>query len=231
MAKFDEVFTSKLTHVFLPVIHVEAEDQAVRNMKIARDNGADGVFLINHTIRWSQLLSVYDWARGSFPTFWIGINCLDLDRSMALQHAPTGLQGLWCDNGGVDDIGVSQNFFYFENLRKSRGWKGLYFGGVAHKGQNRVYDPALAAKHAVGHIDVITTSGDSTGQPPEVSKIQAMRRAINGHPLAIASGMSVENVERFMPYCDCFLVASSIGHSFSELDPQKTLAFAKKLGK
>ncbi len=231
MPKFNETFGQGLKHVFLPVIHVETEDQAVRNMKIARDSRADGVFLINHHIRWSQLLSVYDWVRGSFPTFWIGINCLDLDRAMALQHAPNGLQGLWTDSGGVTDLGVSPDFFYFENVRKSHGWNGLYFGGVAHKGQLGVVDPALAAKYAIQHIDVITTSGDRTGEPPTVAKIQAMRRAINGHPLAIASGMTVDNVERFMPYCDCFLVASSIGSSFTELDPAKTAAFARKLGK
>lgn len=229
MPRFDETF-AKGRHVFLPVIHATDEDQVVRNMKIAADNGADGVFLINHSMMDTRLFRIYETVRELFPMLWIGLNCLQMGRD-AVAVMPRGVQGLWADNGGVDDRGVHNELHIFQNLRRTAGWKGIYFGGVAFKGQPMVEDPALAAKNAMGYIDVITTSGPRTGEPPAVGKIQAMRQAIGGHPLAIASGMSPKNVGEYLPFCDCFMVATEISRSFTELDPEKTWAFARRLGK
>lgn len=231
MSHFDNTFGTSGKHVFLPVIHAESEDQVVRNMKVADGGGADGVFLINHHLSHHQLFSVYDFAREKFPAMWIGLNCLDLGWR-AIGKMPHTVQGLWADNGGVTDLGVDTDFYHFHNLRKGSGWKGLYFGGVAFKGQAPVEDPAKAAKNAMPFTDVITTSGPRTGVAPLVSKIQAMRRAINGHPFAIASGINIHNVDQYMPFCDCFMVNSSIVYPDSEdFDPGRLQALARKLGK
>lgn len=229
MPRFEQVF-GKASHVFLPVVHAEDEDQVVRNMKIAADNGADGVFLINHRIRYTQLFSIYDEVREVFPTLWIGLNCLDKGREV-VAIIPRDVQGLWADDGGVTDCGVQDNFHIFQNLRSGVNWKGLYFGGVAFKGQAFVEDPALAAKLAMPHIDVVTTSGPKTGEPPPLSKIRSMRQAIGGHPLVIASGMTVGNIDLYLPFCDGILVSTGISRSFTELDPRATWEFAKRLGK
>jgi predicted TIM-barrel enzyme len=37
-------------------------------------------------------------------------------------------------------------------------------------------------------------------------------------PLGIASGITPENVEEYLPLADCFLVATGIIRSFSQLD-------------
>src|SRR3989344_2491051 len=69
----------------------------------------------------------------------------------------------------------------------------------------------MACQNALNYVDTVTTSGDKTGSPPDVAKVQAMREAIRPHDsLALASGVSVENVALFKPYVDTFLVASSI---------------------
>lgn len=231
MPTFDQTFSkTRGKHVFLPVIHVETEAQTVRNMKIASDHGADGVFLINHHVPDTLLFRIYEKVRELFPMLWIGLNCLHMGRE-AVAVMPREVQGLWADNGGVSDRGVHDSFHRFQSLRREVGWKGIYFGGVAFKGQPVVEDAALAAKFAMPHIDVITTSGIRTGEAPSLAKIKAMRQATGGHPLAIASGMSPWYVSEYMPYCDCFMVATSISHSFTELDPRKTWDFAKKLGK
>jgi predicted TIM-barrel enzyme len=78
-------------------------------------------------------------------------------------------------------------------------------------------------------MDVITTSGMATGSAPAVEKIRSMREAIGKHPLAIASGMTPENVSQFMPYADAFLVATGISKSSYELDPAKVAAFVKAI--
>jgi predicted TIM-barrel enzyme len=52
-------------------------------------------------------------------------------------------------------------------------------------------------------------------------KIQAMKLALGDSPLAIASGITPENIRRYLPHADAFLVATGISRSFTELDPEK----------
>src|SRR3990167_2185511 len=88
------------------------------------------------------------------------------------------------------------------------------FGGVAFKYRDSDLMGEglfMACQNALNYVDTVTTSGDKTGSPPDVAKVQAMREAIRPHDsLALASGVSVENVALFKPYVDTFLVASSI---------------------
>jgi predicted TIM-barrel enzyme len=48
-----------------------------------------------------------------------------------------------------------------------------------------------------------------------------MRGGAGDALLGIASGITPENVKSYMPYANCFLVASGIGSSWSELDPAR----------
>src|SRR3989344_5531922 len=85
--------------------------------------------------------------------------------------------------------------------------------GVFFIGHNMPYTEGLfmACQNALNYVDTVATSGDKSGSPPDVAKVQAMREAIRPHDsLALASGVSVENVALFKPYVDTFLVASSI---------------------
>jgi predicted TIM-barrel enzyme len=84
-----------------------------------------------------------------------------------------------------------------------------------------VKDPAAAARAAVPFVDVITTSGSATGSAPSTEKVASMRGAIGGHPLAIASGVSPENVQEYLHLVDCILASSSISDSEAELSPKR----------
>jgi hypothetical protein len=198
---------------------------------IAQDAGADGIFLINHLSTYHSLLRCYRKVREQFPNLWIGLNCLDLGRLVA-DYIPQDTAGLWVDNAGVNDsinpTGEAQDFVHFR--RESR-WEGIYFGGVAFKGQGTVADPAKVAKLAVPFVDVITTSGVATGYPPDLAKIRAMKAAIGTHPLAVASGLTPENVQEYMPYVDVYMVATGISDSHTELNPGRARALGKTLGK
>ena len=194
---------------------------------MAKDVGADGIFLISHgTISGRHL------ARYIYPTlelvlrpFWMGVNFLDLDNAAALEEAVrVGADGLWVDNCGADtEDDLSKSLFSQVQSRAHAEGRAvpILFGGTAFKYQPFCAEPAVAAWRASRFVDVVTTSGEATGQPPTVGKIRAMREAIGDHPLAIASGISADNLGRYIKNVDAFLVATSISRSFDQLDPNK----------
>jgi predicted TIM-barrel enzyme len=98
----------------------------------------------------------------------------------------------------------------------------MYFGGVAFKYQRHVEAVGHAARIASRYMDVVTTSGPGTGRAAEVEKIFTMKEALGDFTLAIASGITPENVTAYLPYADCFLVATGISHDFNNLDPART---------
>jgi predicted TIM-barrel enzyme len=71
-------------------------------------------------------------------------------------------------------------------------------------------------------MDVVTTSGKGTGWAADIKKIQKMKQAMGDFPLAIASGVTPENVTTYLPVADCFLVATGISRNFYEFDLAKT---------
>jgi len=215
---FNDVFAN--VRVVLPVIHVESQDQALRNVRIAREAGADGVFLINHGMSSDELLRIHGEVAADNSGLWIGVNCLDLDPEDVFSKVNNRVGGVWVDNAAIDEH--SEDQCAAEAILKAReksGWKGLYFGGVAFKYQRPVKDLAQAARRASRYMDVVTTSGPGTGQAADIAKIVAMKEALGDVPLAIASGITPENVADYLDIADCFLVATGISSSFTELDP------------
>jgi len=215
--------------VVLPVIHVEGVEQALRNTLLAREAGADGVFLIGHDLDWSDMLVVYQMAHKEHPDWFLGINLLDLKARRAMQFMGTyAVDALWADNARIEEWEEHQ--VYAKSVHHEREeWKGLYFGGVAFKHQLPVDNVAVAAKKAVPYMDVVTTSGPATGQAASVEKLRAMKEAIGDHPLAVASGVTVENVGEILPFVDAILVATGISKSFTELDAGKTKALVERV--
>jgi predicted TIM-barrel enzyme len=224
--KFQNVFQGP--HVVLPVIHVLSSDQAVRNAEIAYAAGADGIFLINHGVKYSALLDTYRAVVSKFPQWWIGINCLDLHPSDIFTHISSQVSGVWTDNALIYENMIPQPQAEDVLLAIQAGhWHGLYFGGVAFKYQHPVEDVALAASIAMRYMDVVTTSGPGTGLAAHIDKIYAMKAAIGKFPLAIASGITPENIIDYLPCADCFLVATGISRNFEELDPVRVKMLVK----
>jgi hypothetical protein len=82
-----------------------------------------------------------------------------------------------------------------------------------------VEELAAAARVSSRFIDVVTTSGPGTGLEAHRGKIATMKGAIGDFPLAIASGITPENANDYLDLADCFLVATGISDTFSELNP------------
>lgn len=216
------------THVILPVIHVTDGQQALRNVAIARDAGCDGVFLINHESSWENLRAVFDEVVDQHFDWWIGVNCLDLLPAKVFDRFPEA-DGVWADNAGIFENRDAQPYATSVRLaQQDSSFKGLYFGGVAFKYQRQVQVSNLtaAAKKAAEYMDVVTTSGPKTGKSAPLDKIRAMQEALRVEvqwgaektPLAIASGITPDNVGDYLGLVDYFLVATGISDSFTELD-------------
>jgi predicted TIM-barrel enzyme len=63
----------------------------------------------------------------------------------------------------------------------------------------------------------IVTSGPATGVAANISKIKNMKECVGDDPMAIASGVNVENKSVYSQYIDYLLVASSITDGTTEL--------------
>ncbi len=206
-----------------PVIHVVSKKQCLDNIKICVEAKTDGVFLINHHSYCNELLDIYKYARELYPNLWIGLNCLDLAPWQAIENMPEDVNGLWSDNAYINE-NKSQQPYAEEtlNVTKQKNWKGLHFGGVAFKYQRYVEELEKAVEIAKNYVDVITTSGDGTGIAADIIKIERMYYAAKGFPLAIASGITPENIELYLPISNAYLVATGISKDFTTLDPVRT---------
>lgn len=233
MNAYKKMFPRQYT--FLPVIHVESPVQAVRNANIAFSEGADCIFLINHRMPASGLRRCYASVRERHPDKWIGLNWLDQAPVDAMTMMDITIDGIWVDNAGIyeDQRGDTEARVLarmHHNLEQEWDTSFLLFGGIAFKYQEAVKDLSRVAKQAMLHVDVITTSGAKTGSPPDIEKIRTIRKAIGENfPLANASGVTPENVGEYMPYVDCFLVATGISDSHTELNTVRVGKFKRAL--
>ncbi len=211
MNKIRERFGDR--RVLLPVIHCVHEAQVRLAADVAMESGADGVFLINQGgMHAHEVAHVAGQLREDVA--FVGLNRLG-DTVMAVANVSRAkLDAVWSDGCDLPDD------------QRERAW--LFFGGVAFKYQPAVDDVGLAAFEAVRDgVDVVTTSGPATGSPPTVEKLAAMRAAIGDHALAVASGITPENVEPFLAHVDAFLVVSGIEQSFGVFDPARVRALAQ----
>ena len=146
----------------------------------------------------------------------MGVNLLGRDlESVMFAVAREKLHGFWTDDAEYKPFPTA----------------GLWFGSVAFKYRALIaaHNYGAVARQAVAiGVDVVTTSGPGTGRAPDVSKIQTMSEALGGHPLAIASGITPENVEAFLPFAQAYLVATGIEREFGEFDAARVKALADK---
>jgi uncharacterized protein len=219
VTKIEQTFGQK--KILLPVIHVDNEAQALSQCRIAVDSGCKGVFLINHKIKHTKLRPIIESVWITFPQLWLGVNYLDLPAMKALEKLPICAKGLWADNAYIDEdkdlteaVEMWRQVTQFPEL--------MYFGGTAFKHQKPVRNLEMVSQWASSCMDVVTTSGEATGEAAFIGKIAHMKKYIGNTPLGIASGITVENVNEYLPYVDAFLVATGISKSFTELDFEKT---------
>ena len=203
-------------HVLLPVVHLVEADfhKTIKNITVAMKEGADGIFLIGHSMLPEFVIEHYEKVREKWPDLWIGINFLRSSNEEAIEWiSKTEAQALWLDDAGFRD----DNKDSCEDVKDIRFWQKQYqcesvmiFGGVAFKYQEQPKSPAGAAILTAQYVDVVTTSGIGTGEAAQKEKIEFMKLALGTNPLGLASGITPENVQEYLPYVKYFLVSTGI---------------------
>jgi len=202
-----------------PVVHMKSNEHALELSQQAFEAGADGVFLIDHiSPRVSDILTnAYNHVRSSLGReAFIGLNYLGLSpgdvvaylaAAQAEDFIETLPDAVWSDDavGGRDVV----------SYKRSLGLEAVrYLAGVAFKYTSSYTDnpieAAILAREFAPLVDVVTTSGPGTGSAADVAKVAAMKAAIGSQELALASGVSLDNIEDYRPYVDTVLAASSI---------------------
>ena len=237
------------TRAFFPVIHIDTQELAMSNAEIAVESGAQGVFLINHGRSSDHRLPYIAMAiRQSFPKLWLGVNFLsmipfDTQDFVNSLEPPYHFDGLWVDDAMVDESlaedDPNQGAMRLAKEREAMTWSGIYFGGTAFKYQRPVEEKDLptVARIASKYMDVVVTSGPGTGQEADLNKIRLMKEALGDFPLGIASGITLQNVEHYLPFVNAFLVSTGIcmndgkGEDFYRFDPEKVKALADVIHK
>jgi predicted TIM-barrel enzyme len=237
MNRIDEVFGK--SPVLLPVIHPISRDVALESIRIAHACGVPGVFLIDQGMSERDVLQLAREVRDRYPSLWIGLNLLSRTATKTLTTTCARgwrVEGIWSDWAGIEEPRVAGSSHpeaeAFMNARRATSWDGLYFGGVAFKYQREVApsDLSAAAEMSVPYMDVLCTSGPGTGYPADIEKVKALRVGLGDHAMALASGVTPENVQIYMPYVQAFLVGTGIEQKLGTLDPAKVKALMKAMG-
>ena len=121
--------------VVLPVIHVQDNAQAERNVRIAIGEGAAGVFLINHDFAFPRFLPIIRHVRKTFPALWLGVNFLAVTGKDAfpilgrLANEGVIVDGYWGDDARIDEFNGVQNqseAAEIAAIKSASGWDGFY---------------------------------------------------------------------------------------------------------
>jgi hypothetical protein len=231
--EFCKIFNSD-GPIVLPVIHVLDNEQAERNVTLALEGGCAGVFLINHDFGIDPFIPIIKHVRKAFPDTWIALNFLAVTGKDAfpilgeLQEEGIKIDGYWGDDARIDEFSNEHNQTEAEEIlhvKSASGWEGMYFGGTCFKKQREVAPEnyATSAQLATHFMDVVTTSGIATGHAADIDKIQVFRNACGDKPIALASGITPENVHEYSSLVDCLMVATgiNIADDFYNIDPER----------
>ena len=216
--------------VVLPVLHVLDTPRTLRNLRHVIAAGAPGCFLINHDFEPERFLPIIRDVRAAYPSLWLGVNFLAVTGKNAfpmlgaLVEDGVSIDAYWADDARIDEHGQNEEARDISQVYEESGWRGLYFGGTCFKKQREVAPEhyGAAARKACAFMDVVTTSGVATGQEADLGKIETFRTAIGDKPLALASGITPENVASYADV-DCFMVATGINvpGNFYDIDPER----------
>lgn len=213
-----------------PVIHYLDRELAVDQVAVARRAGATGVFLISHLENDNELVNVAWEVKRANQGFPIGINLLSTTALEAAERAiEADLDMVWADDMGVDSNGLTTQGEYLTRLARIHP-KIQFHASVAFKYRPVDPQPERAAENALLAGFIPTTSGAATGLPPSVKRIAAMSKAAKG-TLAVASGMSPENVSTFAPFLSHILVATGVSLDEHRIDEGKLRSLIKNAAK
>lgn len=215
-----------MTNIY-PVIHYKDDKTTIAEAILAKNAKADGIFLISHNGNNDRLIPLAIEIK-KLLSFKVGLNLLGDETMITAQIvADSHLDMVWADYCGVSSIGLD-NEGYQLKLWAANHPDIDVFASVAFKYQVTDPNPPLAALEAKNAGFIPTTSGSGTGSAPTVEKIQSMSEAVGGL-LAVASGMTCENIHQFKPYLSDVLVSTGISKDDYHFDVEKMTKFIEQV--
>lgn len=222
---------------FLVALHAQSMHQVLLEAKkILTPNGAHGVLIVNNggeisaTGGYPNLFDVAVAIKDRFPNYMVGINPLDLSiakaiAAMGAAHATYWeleihskdkniLDMLWTDDSGI--IEVDGNAVLSSNVANEKlGAKAdkthvPHYASIAFKYKTQPKNLEAVAKCAAKEFEVVVTSGNATGAAADVDKIKYIKSLVGDTPLALASGLTRENLSKYLLYIDICIVGTSL---------------------
>ena len=194
-----------------PVVHLDADTtRTMRQVDVAVQAGADGVFLIQMHGHDDLIDPQVALIRTKHPALPLGVNFLSLGARAGVERSlGLGCQASWSDRSCVRGDGCDPEAAEIAAVLRDHPGH-MFFASVAFKYQAVEPNPHQAAQHARDLGFVPTTSGVATGSAPDVGKLQAMHHTAADPLLAVASGVTPENVRAMAPFVSHVLVATGV---------------------
>jgi uncharacterized protein len=178
--------------------------------------------------------------RSACPAVALGINILRNDAQAALAVAAVvGASFIRVNvhiGARVTDQGIVEGRAADTlRLRRSLGAQGVSIWAdvdVKHSAPLGARDPAREAEDLVkrGLADAVLVTGEGTGREVDEAKLRAVREAVSGWPVLVASGATEASLPRLARLCDGVVVGSALrdgGVAGKPVDPRRAEAFAQ----
>jgi predicted TIM-barrel enzyme len=211
----------------LPVIHILNRKQAFEQAELIISSNCDGFWLINHGGDDKLTLSLAVTLSERYSDHIVGVNLLSHSPESALNSIiEHDLKYIWLDYSGVHSL-VPDEALLKKQEQLSEKYNIQIFAGTAFKYQRYEPNPKNAAEVAKKYGLTVTTSGAGTGYAADLNKIKSMSQVVNGK-LAIASGLTIDNLSDYHSYIKYALIATGISKDEHTIEQKKLSAFVKK---
>ncbi len=221
MSKFLNLFKCKKP--IIGMIHLKGENKKDIYERMANEieiynRHLDGIIIENYFGNFDNLVDALEYVKSLNLNIPIGVNCLNFDAmgfELAIRY---NLDFIQIDSvvGHVSSRD-EKTLNEFLKLYRSRCNSKL-IGGVRFK-----YQPVLSKnplkddlKTAVGRCDAIAVTGNGTGEETSLEKIKSFKKILGDFPLVVAAGVTVDNIEDELKYCDAAIIGSYFKDTYKD---------------
>lgn len=149
----------------------------------------------------------------------VGVSVLWNDYKVALGLAKTlGLQFIRVPVF-VDDVKTTYGIFRHKAAQVVRYRSSLKVSGVALFADIHVKHAQLLSRHSLGEsarlavkrgADALIITGNWTGQAPDISRLETVRKTVGNFPILVGSGASAENAGALLAVANGAIVSTSL---------------------
>lgn len=204
----------------IPVIHHKDEALSIKNAQICAKNKVYGIFLISMDGDNVGLSALAKRIKNIFPDLKVGVNHLGYSAIDSIyENLNYSLDMTWSDNPIVTGDNIA--FEAQKIATEINDTNHMFFNSVAFKYQKAEKNIEQAVINSKSLNFIPTTSGQATGKAADLGKLSIMKQALKDYPLAIASGLTPENVQDYVNFIEYGLVATGISEDFYTFDEAK----------